>query len=175
MKGQKVINPHFSNHHQQHSRALMNTQLNVNIQAQHPIITINGIANINQSGSIFSENDLSFSKDLIHDPNQNLMMVMVKQINSENDGGQVGISPTESGANPFNASQFQENFIQKMELQSQHQINLMSEIKEHNESLEGSPRRDKGAAWLKTKRQSVAKVTMAFQGMETKDKSAFLG
>lgn len=62
-----------------------------------------------------------------------------------------------------------------MELQSQHQINLMSEIKEHNESLEGSPRRVKGAAWLKSKRKSVAKVTMAFQGMEMKDKSAFLG
>lgn len=52
---------------------------------QHPVITINGIANINQSGSMFSENDLSFSKDLIHDPNQNLMMVMVKQINSDNE------------------------------------------------------------------------------------------
>ena len=65
------------------------------------------------------------------------------------------MSPT-----PFNASQFQENFIQKMELQSQQQINLMSEIKEHNESLEGSPRRNpnfKGAAgWIKRKKQSVA-------------------
>ena len=64
----------------------MNTQLNNNVQAQHPVITINGIANINQSGSMFSENDLSFSKDLIHDPNHNLMMVMVKQINSDNEG-----------------------------------------------------------------------------------------
>jgi hypothetical protein len=63
----------------------MNTQLNNNVQMQHPVITINGIANINQSGSMFSENDLSFSKDLIHDPNQNLMMVMVKQINSDNE------------------------------------------------------------------------------------------
>jgi hypothetical protein len=63
----------------------MNTQLNNNVQMQHPVITINGIANINQSGSMFSENDLSFSKDLILDPNQNLMMVMVKQINSDNE------------------------------------------------------------------------------------------
>lgn len=81
----------------------MNTQLNNTIQAQ-PVITINGMANINQSGSMFSENDLSFSKDLIHDPNQNLMMVMVKQINNENEGGQAGVQPSESGANPFNAS-----------------------------------------------------------------------
>lgn len=51
----------------------------------------------------------------------------------------------------------------------------MGEIKEHNESLEGSPRRIKGAAWLNSKKKSVTKVTMAFQGMETKDKSAFLG
>jgi hypothetical protein len=82
----------------------MNTQLNNNVQMQHPVITINGIANINQSGSMFSENDLSFSKDLILDPNQNLMMVMVKQINSDNEAALSGIPPTESAANPFNAS-----------------------------------------------------------------------
>lgn len=59
---------------------------------------------------MFSENDLSFSKDLIHDPNQNLMMVMVKQINNDNEGVLNG-APMESGSNPFNASQFQDNFI----------------------------------------------------------------
>jgi hypothetical protein len=53
---------------------------------------------------MFSENDLSFSKDLIHDPNHNLMMVMVKQINSDNEGNYSGVPPSEGGANPFNAS-----------------------------------------------------------------------
>lgn len=72
------------------------------MQSPQPVITINGIANIQQSGSMFSENDLSFSKDLIHDPNQNLMMVMVKQINNENENGTI---PADSGMNnPFNAS-----------------------------------------------------------------------
>jgi len=52
---------------------------------------------------------------------------------------------------------------------------MMGEIKEHNESLEGSPRRERGYAGDAAKHKRVAKVTMAFLGLETKDKSAFLG
>ncbi len=57
---------------------------------------------------MFSENDLSFSKDLILDPNHNLMMVMVKQINAENEpalNSNLTAPAAESGPNnPFNAS-----------------------------------------------------------------------
>lgn len=57
---------------------------------------------------MFSENDLSFSKDLILDPNHNLMMVMVKQINAENEpalNGDLTAPVGETGQNnPFYAS-----------------------------------------------------------------------
>ena len=39
---------------------------------------------------------------------------------------------------------------------------MMGEIKEHNESLEGSPRRERGNAGAAAKLKRVAKVTMAF-------------
>jgi hypothetical protein len=38
----------------------------------------------------------------------------------------------------------------------------MGEIKEHNESLEGSPRRERGNVADAAKLKRVAKVTMAF-------------